>query len=128
MSIIAAHPLVTIGLVSLLLSLMAIGLSLNAIMRRISTLQRQFFSYVSLGGNDYPPANIAMKNGRPALELKTTPSAGNKTEVTQRVAGRDSLYQSAIELFQRGHSIDQVIQSCQLSVGEAEFIHALHGK
>lgn len=127
MSIIAAYPLVTIGLVGLLLSLMAIGLSLNAIMRRISKLQRQFFSYVSLGGNDYHPSNVATRIGH-AVEMKTTHPAANKTEITPRVAGRDSVYQSAIELFQLGHSIDQVIQSCQLSVGEAEFIHALHGK
>jgi len=43
-----------------------------------------------------------------------------------RTVRTDSAYQYAVKLFQSGRSIDEVVECCQLSWGEAELIQSLH--
>lgn len=69
---------------------------------------------------------IEMNKKMEVIEKQASPD--EKKFEANRMFRNDSAYQYAIQLFESGRTIDEVVDSCQLSWGEAELIQSLHGK
>lgn len=116
-----------LGFISVLLLIAAFSLGLTSMIRRVHGMQRQQASQFK---NMMNACRYLIELNRKVEKLAAAQQSEHKQDKPEfspnRLFRTDSAYQYAIQLFETGRSIDEVVESTQLSWGEAELIKTLH--